>query len=358
MRRIVGLALLLFFRFSAPGLAQVVTIQPASTLTLPAEVDSNSPAMWQNGELVVYNSTGMGPVKSSGANQFNLTASATVELGPSTHLPYWIEATWTDTDGTIFAWYHHEPPGLCGEIPLTAPEIGALVSYDGGNSFLDMGIVLQSGYPIDCFAQNGFFAGGHGDFSVVLGRNQKYFYFLFSNYSGPQEAQGVAVARMPVERRYTPVGAVQKYYQGNWREPGLGGQVTAIFPANVVWSQPDADAFWGPSVHWNNHLGKFVMLLNHACCAPEWPQEGIYVSYNSALSDPAGWTTPVKILDSADWYPQVLGLGPKGTDKLAGQVARLYVGGVSEWQIVFDSATQMAEPAVSEPPESSASPLN
>lgn len=328
--------LLLFCAFAASLIGQTVTLRPASNLTFPSGVDSNSPTLWQDGQLVVYNSTGLGPVKSFGINQFQLSYAQAVTLGPSTHRPYWIEATWTDADGTIFAWYHHEPAGLCGPIHLTAPEIGALVSYDGGNSFLDMGIILESGYPIDCSSQNGFFAGGNGDFSVLLGKNQKYFYFLFSNYGGPQEAQGVAVARMAADRRYTPVGAVEKYYQGRWREPGLGGQVTAIFPANVVWSQPNADAFWGPSVHWNSHLGKFVMLLNHSCCTPGWPQEGVYVSFNDALANPQGWTAPVKILDGVPWYPQVVGFAPSGTDKLAGHKARLYVGGVSTWEIIFD----------------------
>lgn len=320
--------------------AQTATLRPADPLTFPAAVDSNSPALWQDGQLVVYNSTGMGPIKSSGINQFHLTDEQVVTLGPSTHRPYWIEAAWTDADGTIFAWYHHEPAGLCGPIQLTAPEIGALVSFDGGNSFLDMGIVLESGYPIDCSSQNGYFAGGNGDFSVILSKNQKYFYFLFSNYGGPQDAQGIAVARMRADLRYTPVGSVEKFYQGRWREPGLFGQVTAIFPANVVWSQPNADAFWGPSVHWNPHLSKFVMLLNRSCCTPGWPQEGVYVSFNSALNDPQGWTPPVKILDGVldgvSWYPQVVGFGPEGTDKFAGHVARLYVYGTSTWDIIFE----------------------
>ena len=318
------------------AMAQTVTLRPARPVTMPSSVDSNSPALWQDGQLVVYNSTGVGPVRSSGINQLHLGDSQWVTLGHSTHRPYWIESTWMDTDGTIFAWYHHEPQGLCGGIHLTAPEIGALVSYDGGNSFLDMGIILSSGYPIDCSAPNGYFAGGNGDFSVILGKNQKYFYFLFSNYAGPQDAQGVAVARMPLDQRHTPVGAVEKYFQGKWREPGLGGQVTAIFPANVVWNDPSTDAFWGPSVHWNSHLQKFVMLLNHSCCTPGWPQEGVYVSFNSALSNPQGWSTPVKILDGGSWYPQVIGQGADGTDKLADHLARFYVYGESDWQIVFD----------------------
>lgn len=171
MCRILPSALLFLVAFVSSVEAQNVTIRPAHDPALPSAVDSNSPAIWQNGELVVYNSTGLGPVKSSGVNQFHLTPSAWVSLGPSNHKPYWIEAAWMDVDGTVFAWYHHEPAGVCGSIPLTAPQIGALVSYDGGDSFYDLGIVLESGYPVDCSSQNGFFAGGNGDFSVVLSRN-------------------------------------------------------------------------------------------------------------------------------------------------------------------------------------------
>jgi len=74
----------------------------------------------------------------------------------------------------------------------------------------------------------------------------------------------------------------------------------------------------------------------------DWTQEGIYVSFNPALGDPTGWTTPVKILDAAQlkkskWYPQVVGIdaAQQETDKLAGRVARLFVAGISDWEIVF-----------------------
>jgi len=37
------------------------------------------------------------------------------------------------------------------------------------------------------------------------------------------------------------------------------------------------------------------------------------------------------------WYPQVVGLDKfrEETDKLAGRVARLFIRGKSEWEIVF-----------------------
>ncbi len=64
------------------------------------------------------------------------------------------------------------------------------------------------------------------------------------------------------------------------------------------------------------------------------------MSFNADLANPAGWSAPVKILDAPGddrWYPQVLGLDPakRETDKLAGRVARLFVRGVSRWEVVF-----------------------
>jgi hypothetical protein len=321
--------------FISAAVAQQVTLLPAPAVSFPAETDSNSPAFWNDQGLVLYNSTGLGPIRSAGADQYHLWDSEPVTLG-STHRPYWIEATWTDADGTVFAWYHHEPGGLCGKARVTAPEIGALVSYDGGQTFYDLGIVLENGYGIDCSSPNGFFGGGNGDFTVVLGPWHRFFYFLFSNYGGPVEEQGVAIARMPFEQRFSPVGAVHKYYQNRWQEPGIGGSVTPIFPAGVSWQEAQTDAFWGPSVHWNSYLNKFVMLLNHSCCSPGWPQEGIYVSFSDSLATPSAWTAPAKILEGGGWYPQVLGRRPDGTDKLAGHSARFYLYGVSNWEIIFD----------------------
>lgn len=336
MGRFAIVAVQLCCALVSTAFAQSVQVRSAPRLEFPAETDSNSPAVWLDGELVLYNSTGLGPMRSTGRNQSSLNAPQPVVVGSSTHKPFWIEATWVDSDGTVFAWYHHEPPGVCRNSRLTAPQIGALLSRDRGRTFIDLGIVLTAPYLADCSSQNGFFAGGNGDFTVVLNRSRKYFYFLFSTYSGPTEEQGIAVARMPFEFRYNPVGAVTKYFDGDWLEPGLYGRASPIFPAKVGWKTAETDSYWGPSVHWNWYLNSWVMLMNRSCCSPGWPQEGIYVSFNdSSLGNPGAWTEPVKILDGVQWYPQVLGLGRNDSDKLAGQVARLYVYGVSEWYLLF-----------------------
>ena len=86
----------------------------------------------------------------------------------------------------------------------------------------------------------------------------------------------------------------------------------------------------------NDHLKQYVMLINRAA-DENFAQEGVYVSLNRRLDDPAAWTMPAKILDGGSWYPQVIGTEPGiGTDKRAGREARFFMGGRSDFLIRFD----------------------
>ncbi|HJT86792.1 MAG TPA: hypothetical protein VJ732_03025 [Bryobacteraceae bacterium] len=327
---------------TSAAFSQSASVRAAAPLNMPAPVDSNSPGYWMNGDFHLLNSTGNGPMRADGTNQNRLGVPESVRINRIHPWPTWIEAVWVDSNGIIFAWYHQEQPSGCPGRSLAVPHIGEAISYDGGNSFQDMGTIISSPVAPDCQSQNGYFAGGNGDVSVIRDQNSEYFYFLFTNYAGPKSHQGIALARMPFASRYNPVGAVQKYFQGDFTEPGENGRVTAIFPAKVRWEQPNADSFWGPSIHWNTYLNSYVMLLNHSCCTPGFPQEGIYVTFGADLSNPASWTAPVKLMDNSGWYPQVLGGGKDGSDTLAGRTPRLYIYGQSQWQIVFDKASAAA----------------
>ena len=185
--------------------------------------------------------------------------------------------------------------------------------------------------PIDCDYSNGFFVGGHGDFHVLPDQEHGYFYFLFSNYAGPLAEQGIGIARSAFADRGQP-GTLTKYAGGSWSEPGLGGRSSPLFPTPTGWRGPDVTAFWGPSVHWNDHLQRYVALLNHTD-GTDWVQEGVYIAVSPDL---LRWSEPQKLLDSELWYPQVLGGGPVGTDTRAGRTARIYVGGVSTVAIEFE----------------------
>jgi hypothetical protein len=326
----------------ASASAQHAELRVVPRRDLPKPIDGNSPAFWNRGKLNLFTTVGYPLLIRQAPNQFGPWTTDVVGGDITAHYPLWVESAWMDSDGILFVWYHHEPQGLCGETSsLTAPEIGAAVSFDGGLTLQDLGIILKSGDPLNCDARNGFFAGGHGDFSVVPDGEHRFFYFIFSNYGGSAEDQGITVARMAFEDRFGPAGAVWKFRNGAWDEPGLGGRVTAIYPAMKPWEFADADSFWGPSVHWNTYLGKYVILMNHACCEAGWFQEGVYITYISDLNDPFTWGNPSKLIDrnyigvGAGFYPQVIGLEEGETDSVCGWYARLYIQGISKWEIIF-----------------------
>jgi hypothetical protein len=350
MRRCASALLLVVLALPVCLHAQTAWLRPAATNQIHTVVDGNSPTFWRDGQFNFLTSTGS-PVILTGSDQFQLGVPEPVALSPGTPEPMWIEAVWVDDDGTVYGWYHYEEHGVCRGSDLAVPRIGAVVSHDGGRSFEDLGFVLSSGDQADCTAKNEFFAGGHGDFSVILDRQKEYFYFFFTNYGGDVAGQGVAVARMRFEDRTNPSGAVYKYFNGAWSEHGLAGKVTPVFRTRVSWQRSDSDSFWGAAIHWNSYLESYVILMNRACCSPRWPQEGVYVTFNDNLAAPQNWKVPERIIDgesirnNAGFYPQVIGYGEDGTDTFAGQIARLYIHGASKWEIIFnrDSAQEPSE---------------
>jgi len=170
--------------FTGTGFAATVTLRPASHPQFPHATDSNSPGRWDGSRLYLFNSTGH-PYRSYDSNIFQLGNTAAVTYNDTVNGGRWMEATWRAADGTLYGWYHLEPGGLCPDTTLTAPKIGAVSSSDNGANWTDLGIVLEARTnTLRCDAQNGYFAGGNGDFSVMLDDAQQYLYILFSTYAG------------------------------------------------------------------------------------------------------------------------------------------------------------------------------
>ena len=318
--------------------AQKVEVVEAGPVFFPGVADSNSPIHWVDGMRYVYNSDGL-PIRSEGAELGAMRYARATYLLESGVAPWWMEATYRDeADGTIYGWYHYEIYSFCpmdGARYMAVPVIGAVISRDNGRTFRDLGIVLSDGYAPNCEAKNGFFAGGHGDFTVIVDKEKQNFYFFFSVYGGPANEQGVAVARMAYGDRAAPAGNVWKYLDDKWESAGIGGRVTPIFTVRTPWESENADAMWGPSVHYNRELDEFVMLLNHACCTPDWPPEGIYITFNADLENPKAWGEPERLFDGGGWYPMAVGLDIGDTDKSAGNRARFFMGSDSHWELIF-----------------------
>lgn len=335
-----------------------VTLFTAAPLMLTGRVDSNSPAVWdrQDGRNVfhVFTSFAGLPSLAVGTDLVRMGTAQPVTLEGFAGGGYWLEAVVQDVDDTLYGYYHNERAATeCGDATRVVPRVGAARSTDRGRSWQNLGVLIESARgTFDCSTTNKYFVGGVGDLSVMLDRDSKDLYIYFSEYSRQVSSQGVGVARLLWADRDEPVGKVSIWRDGIWQSPRKMRQIredgtpvvrflypsaTPLFPTRDSWHDDNTstDAFWGPSIHWNTYLQQYVMLLNRAKNS-EFDQEGIYVSFSPALDDPSRWTAPERIIKGGSWYPQVLGLeAGVGSDKIAGEWARLFLTGRSEYVIQF-----------------------
>ena len=232
----------------------------------PWGVDGNSPAeRTATGGLLIFNSLQY-PWRSEGANLFAMQESERVVIRDREALEggLWLEATYRDADGTLFGWVHNEVDPNCENEFLKVPQIRQMISHDDGRTWEDVGLLLAApSNTYRCDTANMYFAGGNGDLSVCFDQASGYFYFYYTTYSREFSEQGIGSARLKYSDRFNPSGKVWRWNGGGWNEPGIGGHGAVIFPPASDWHFTDADAYWGPAVHYNTYLRQYVMLLNH-----------------------------------------------------------------------------------------------
>lgn len=338
-----------------------VSITSAATLVLPGGVDSNSPAIWNTTdgvpELAVMTSTNGAPRLAVGATLNRLGPAQDVVFSSHPGHGLWMEAIVVDDAGTWYGYYHNENPAVvCGRPERAVARIGSARSIDQGRTWEDLGILLEAATDsIACDSPNRYVIGGVGDLSVMLNASKTDLYIFFSQYQRQVTAQGVAVARLVWANRDRPTGRVTVWANDAWvpsrinRIPaadvfGVTRRIWREYPVGTplqatkfAWHDGDGkvDAFWGPSVHWNESIERYVMLLNRAK-DESYGQAGIYISFATSLDDPRLWTAPQQLMTGGLWYPQVIGLSTgSGTDKSAGASARLFLSGRSDWIINF-----------------------
>jgi len=321
----------------------------------PFRVDNNAPSLWRGDQFILFHSW-ENIWRATGSGLSSLTSDQLTHFtNPKLdYLWYWLESAF-DINKTIFGYYHNEVPDVCPPrkdvmapgYPVIA-KIGAVRSTDGGLTWEDLGWVMGGAdTDVKCVSGSPWFAGGSGDFGVLPDRDGKFYYFYFANYSPNRAEQGLAVARLAAADLEHPVGKIQRWYQGSWNEPGLNGHSTPMWPSTADVYEPNTQIFWGPVIHWNTYLGKYVMVVNRTQDAA-WATEGIYMSFSDDIANPASWSAPVKIMDRAEatrgdaskphwngWYASLQGEQRGETDKRMSQRARLFIDGVSRWEVEF-----------------------
>ena len=312
--------------------------------------DASSTLIWiEDQAYLFYNYWSLSDARAysevaKGRNIASLQTEEAVTIGNDAYVTHrWFESILAADDGTLYGFYHSEEKNPCG-FYIKSPEIGLSKSTDKGRTWHNMGIILKADdSENDCSAANGFFSGGAGDFSAVYDREKKFVYIVFSNYPMKDRVknQGVASARIAVADLDNPVGKVFKWHEGQFTEPGIDGQASPFFKPFKDFTAPDPDSYWGPSVHYNNFLKKYVMVMSRTKGGNStkvlWPNEGVYMSTNSDLSNPKGWSAPAKIIHGGNWYPQFIGFNRHAADSSSemGEWGRFFMEGKSYYIVRF-----------------------
>lgn len=322
-----------------------VDLVPADPIILHGDAfersDANSPLLIEGGRSLLFVSHYQ-PIghtyRRLGGPGLRFTAPlARVTLidDPQPEIGKWIESVWRDPAGRLYGWYHAEDVFFKPH-RLFIPRIGSLVSDDDGLTWRFLAPLLEAPESSRDFSyRNGFLAGGYGDFCVLADRAARYFYIYFSSYVSDEAGQGIAVARYPIEDRNAPAPRLELWRDGAWRSPAEGF-ATPLWPTRKGWRHADPDAYWGPAIHYNRALDTYIMLLNHTQNGhADIVQEGIYISFNPRIDDPAGWSAPVCILRGGGWYPQAIGTEEGDGDTQAGTAPRFFMTGFSGWTMRF-----------------------
>jgi len=192
--------------------------------------------------------------------------------------------------GELLGFYHAE---ICDRDNFTAT-IGLARSTDGGVSWQRLGPIITGRNTTDSCDKNK--PRGAGQPSVV--RVGEYLYLYYTDWSGDIPDQ-IHLARAPLAQATRPE-AWQKYYQGNFSEPGLGGDSTLV----IRRPEPVAQGVYAanPSVSYNTYLQRYLAVFdaNNGFWATT-STDGI--TWDAPVQLPLDFPQPNSQIQSGDiWY--------------------------------------------------------
>ena len=213
-----------------------------------------------------------------------------------------ISGAYKHSDGTWYAFYHGEDRENMPPIPIGGLEgyygtIGAASSTDDGRTWEKLGPIITSNKPKGWTAYDGQFDSGAGIPGFVVSKNGDYlyaYYYEMSRVDG-RGAQ-TCLARSRISDGPPLPGTWEKYYNGTFGEPGLGGKDTPVMSGTVF--AEDGFALGAHPVY-SKELDKYIMVVNIGFASEldflggKLSQSGIYFSFSD---DAISWAKPEPLI--------------------------------------------------------------
>lgn len=157
--------------------------------------------------------------------------------------PYLLGGMWYDPEGKrLYGPMHCEYAGYTSGAGIVLRQTHLATSADKGLTWTYEGPLITGDTTIPPFAHSGrYWEGGEGDFYLYVDEPGGYFYIFTSYYLWPKP--GISgpyfmrhrVARCRIADKMAP-GKWQRFYNGGWTEPGIGGKSSYVDAHRVVYS--------------------------------------------------------------------------------------------------------------------------
>lgn len=224
-------------------------------------------------------------------------------------------------NGTDLLMVYHAENHLFGgtDYPGTPfyASIGLARSTDGGVTWQREGQIISGRDP----QQPSQPATGAGALTPSAIETGGYIYVLFREIDLQSGTQGLAIARAPIASDGAP-GSWQKFDQGSFSTPGLGGAFTAL---PLVLDPTDETDMRQPFVSFNTYLGAFLLTIvgNGGIYLATSPDLLTWSAGQVALPAPVPDGTVTPATAPYNWYPTLLSLG-RESETTTDQTGYLY----------------------------------
>jgi len=215
--------------------------------------------------------------------------------------------------------YHAENHLFSGVDYAGAPfyaGIGLARSHDGGVTWVRQGEIVSGHDP----QQPTQAPQGAGALTPTAVESGAFIYLVFREIDLQSQVAGYGIARAPVSSDGAP-GSWQKYAQGSFSTPGLGGSFT---PLNIVLDPTVPGDMRQPHVSFNTYLNQYVMVTvgNGGIYVLTSPDLLTWTPGIVALAAPVPDSTATNS-DVKNWYPTLVSPS-QPSDELTAQSGFLY----------------------------------